>query len=400
MATPFILSLPFGARAADRWGEAAGFPTGWGPPGQRQQWEGYTEYHVGNFSGGLETMFPSKTIKCSGSPAPLVTSTRKIRVSAFFDASDYADRTNASSLLVGRGGEIWHEEYRFRRTADMRLFGWSMTKSVVSLLFGIAFDEHLIEGLDDPVGKYVVDFSGHSLADTTLRNLLNMSSGANICQERCEPKNSFERFEYSQIGYSPNRGRNTDMAKGLLDFSWGRSEPQGTRFNYSEICPQLIAWVLQSVFRMPLYAIAEQYLWEPMGAEADAAWLTDAKGFALAAAGFSATLRDWARLGFLVANDGAAQGRQIVSKSWIDECSRHSDRDQQVRYNVALKGRGYRNFFWHQDAEGRVIRMAGAKGQFVVIDRKTKTVLVRTGVSDENGADEQMMALFDVACRL
>jgi CubicO group peptidase (beta-lactamase class C family) len=156
---------------------------------------------------------------------------------------------------------------------------------------------------------------------------------------------------------------------------------------------------LEAVFNAPLYKIAQQYLWEPMGASQDAIWLTDSKDFAIASAGFSATLRDWARLGLLIANNGMAQGKQIVSKSWIDECCHHGPKDQQVKFNVAMRGRGYRNFFWHLTPDGSVIRMAGAKGQFVVIDRRSKTVLVRTGVSDESGADEEMMGLFYQACK-
>ena len=394
-----VSAFPRLAQAEDVFGQDQSYPTGWGPTGQRQQWEGYTQYHVGNFSGGLEKMFPSQRIKHSQAASPLKGPNKNQHQTLSRAASDLAKRFNASSILIARDQTIFHEDYRFDRKPQMRFFGWSMTKSVVSLLFGIALDKKLINAIDDPVVHYVKELKGHALADTTLRNLLNMSSGADICQEMCSPKNSFERYEYSQIGYSPHRAEHTDMKAGLLDFHWGRNVPQGSAFNYTEICPQLIALVLESVFNQPLYKIAEHYLWQPMGAEQDAVWLTDSKGFAIASAGFSATLRDWARLGMLIANHGVAQGQQIISKSWIDECCKHGPKDQQVKFNNVARGRGYRNFFWHVVPDGSVIRMAGAKGQFVVIDRKTKTVLVRTGVSDERGADEEMMALFYQACK-
>ena len=57
--------LPFSTWAQDRWGESRGFPTGWGLPGQQQKWEGYTEYHVGNFSGGIESMLAHQKIRAS-----------------------------------------------------------------------------------------------------------------------------------------------------------------------------------------------------------------------------------------------------------------------------------------------------------------------------------------------
>jgi CubicO group peptidase (beta-lactamase class C family) len=389
---------PAGSWAQDPWGETSGYPTGWGPAGAQQKWEGYPQYHVGNFSGGLETMFAHRVIRASQSPLPLTTARRKIKLSMFMDASDYAHKFNRTGLLIARGDEIWHEQYRFKRTADMRFFGWSMTKSIVGLLVGIALEQQRLLSLDDRLDKYLAQLQGHPFAPITLRQLLNMSSGIHICESFCSPNNGFERYGYSQIGYSPRRAQGTDQIQALLNFRWGLSDPPGQRFNYTDICPVLIGWVLETVYQQPLHAIAEQLLWQPLGAQSDASWLTDAAGFTFSGAGFSATLRDWARLALLVAGGGASSGRQVVPLSWIDETCRHTEKDQVARFNVVRPGRGYRNFFWHQSADGQLLRMAGNHAQNVLIDRKTKTVLVQTGVGSENGADEQMLALFASAC--
>ena len=391
---------PLASWAQDKWGESKGFPIGWGPAGALQKWEGYPEYHVGNFSGGIETMLAHQTILASTQPFHLRDAKRKVKVNFFMDASDFAARFNRPGLLITRNGEIWHEEYRFKRQADMRFFGWSMTKSILGILTGIAFDQKKLESLDDRLDKYVPQLQGHVFADITLRNLLNMASGVNICESFCSPNTGFERYGYSQIGYSPRRGEGTDQIQGILNFKWGRSEPQGTKFSYTDINPVLIAWVLETIYQMPVPKIAEKYLWQPMRAAANATWLTDSKGFTFSGAGFSATLQDWARFGLLVANEGTLNGAQIVSKAWIDETSKHGPSDQASRFNVARPGRGYRNFFWHHSADGRMLRMAGAISQNMLIDKKTKTVLVQTGVSDESGAEEMMSALFASACDL
>jgi CubicO group peptidase (beta-lactamase class C family) len=280
----------------------------------------------------------------------------------------------------------------------MRFFGWSMTKSILGLLVGIAFDKKKLESLDDRIDKYVPQLVGHTFGDITIRNLLNMSSGIDICESFCSPNNGFERYGYSQIGYSPRRGIDTDQRRGIMTFKWGRNETQGQKFNYTDVNPVLMAWVLVYAYQMPLHQIAEQNLWQPLGAASDATWLTDSKGFTFAGAGFSATLQDWARVGILVANEGSANGVQIVSKSWIDETSMHGEKDQGSRFNAARPNRGYRNFFWHHTSNGSVLRMAGALSQSILIDKKTKTVLVQTGISDENGGDEMMAALFSSAC--
>jgi CubicO group peptidase (beta-lactamase class C family) len=384
--------------AQDKWGESLGYPTGWGPHGMHQKWEGYPEYHVGNFSGGIESMLPHRTVRASGKKSNFIHAKRKIKLNFLMDASDYASRYNRSAILVARNNEIWHEEYRFKRTNEMRFFGWSMTKSILGLLVGIAFDQKKLESLDDRIDKYVPQLVGHTFGDITIRNLLNMSSGIDICESFCSPNNGFERYGYSQIGYSPRRGIDTDQRRGIMTFRWGRNEPQGQRFNYTDLNPVLMAWVLVYAYQMPLHQIAEQNLWHPLEAASDATWLTDSRGFTFAGAGFSATLQDWARVGLLVANEGSVNGKQIVSKSWIDETSVHGEKDQASRFNVARPNRGYRNFFWHHTSNGSVLRMAGAFSQSILIDKKTKTVLVQTGVSDENGGDEMMAQLFSSAC--
>lgn len=100
----------------------------------------------------------------------------------------------------------------------------------------------------------------------------------------------------TQIGYSPKRGQGTDLIEGVLQFRWGRNEQQGMRFNYTDLCPVLVAWVLEETTKLPLATFAERALWQPMGARSDATWLVDAKGFTFSGAGVSATLHDWARL--------------------------------------------------------------------------------------------------------
>jgi len=388
----------FDSWAQDKWGDSRGFPTGWGQAGQQQKWEGYSEYHVGNFSGGIESMLAHQRIKASTQTLPLKQAKRKIKLNLFMDASDFAAKYNRSALLIARSGDIWHEEYRFKRSAEMRFFGWSMTKSIVGLLTGIALEQKKLESVDDRLDKHLPQLSGHPFADITLRNLLNMTSGINICESFCSPNNGFERYGFSQIGYSPRRGEDTDQIKAILQYKWGRDEPQGTKFNYTDINPVLVAWVLETVYQQPLSMIAEKLLWQPMGAASDATWLTDSKGFTFSGAGVSATLQDWARLGMLVANDGSLNGHQIVPKVWIEDTAKHTDKDQASRFNVARPGRAYKNFFWHHTADGGMLRMAGALSQNVLIDRKSKTILVQTGVSNEEGADEMMKALFSSAC--
>jgi CubicO group peptidase (beta-lactamase class C family) len=103
----------------------------------------------------------------------------------------------------------------------------------------------------------------------------------------------------------------------------------------------------------------------------------------------------------MVAQNGLMNGRQIVSKKWIDQCSSRSDKDQQVRYGKPSLVHGYKTFFWHYRKDGSWMMMSGRFGQHVVVDRNTQTVLVQTAI-DELGNDwmREMLQLFGAATQL
>ena len=94
--------------------------------------------------------------------------------------ADYLDSYPVTGLLIARKGELWCEEYRFDRTAEMRLQSWSMAKSVTSLLLGICLDRGLIASLDDPVEVYAPALRDTLHGGISIRHLGNMASGAEI----------------------------------------------------------------------------------------------------------------------------------------------------------------------------------------------------------------------------
>jgi CubicO group peptidase (beta-lactamase class C family) len=155
--------------------------------------------------------------------------------------------------------------------------------------------------------------------------------------------------------------------------------------------------VLRAVSQTSLAQFAQTQLWQPMGAEADASWLTDALGREYNCVGFAARLRDWARLGQLVAQQGEMGGRQIVSKAWLTDCTSHGPQDQQVRYGSMRADMGYKNFFWHPRPGGAWLMMNGHHGQRVLIDRASQTVLVQTALSHEGPWQRELFALFEGA---
>ncbi|MSO55172.1 MAG: class C beta-lactamase-related serine hydrolase [Rhodospirillales bacterium] len=302
------------------------------------------------------------------------------------------DQWPVTGLLIARKGRVWSEHYRFGRDSSMRFQSWSMAKSVTSLLVGIAVDRRLIGSLDDVPQDYVESLRGTLHGKIPMRHLLNMSSGAKVDHERDPVRIDVPSF----LGLPSARTVGTDLEKVVR--AWSEvSEPPGQRYNYNELCPLTMGMVLRAVSGGSLAQFAQAHLWQPMGAEADASWLTDALGREYNCVGFAARLRDWARLGQLVAQQGEMQGRQIVSRAWLADCASHGPQDAQVRYGTMRADMGYKNFFWQPRPSGAWLMMNGAHGQRLLVDRASQTVLVQTALNSDGPMHKELYALFEAA---
>jgi len=383
------------AQAADPWGASLGYPTGWGPADQLPRWEAYPAYRAGNFSGGFEKMFPHHTVKAGPVVSPLEEAPREIRYRwglSRRSADDYMDQWPVTSLLIARDGRILHERYRMQRTPDMRMTSWSMAKSVTSLLMGIAIDQGLVRSVDELPETHVPALQGSLHGGVPIRHLLNMSSGADVVHER-DPA----RIDVPAILGAPRaRTVGTDLERVVQQWNT-RLEPAGTRFNYNELCPLTLGMVIRSASGLTLAEFAQRHLWQALGAEGDATWLTDAKGKEYNCVGFAARTRDWARLGQLVAQEGRMGERQVVSARWIQDCASWGPQDSQVAWGQARADTGYKNFFWHPRRDGRWMVMNGHLGQRVIIDRVSRTVMVQTAVNHEGPWLKEFYALFEAA---
>jgi CubicO group peptidase (beta-lactamase class C family) len=129
-------------------------------------------------------------------------------------------------------------------------------------------------------------------------------------------------------------------------------------------------------------------VWDPIGAEADARWLIDAEGFELAHFGFNAVLRDYARLGRLLAHDGAWEGKQIVPAQWMRDATTVRASDAYLLPGRATKKFGYGYLLWLFPGERRQFALLGYKGQYICVDPVSKLVMVHTAVEDPGYNDE------------
>jgi CubicO group peptidase (beta-lactamase class C family) len=203
-------------------------------------------------------------------------------------------------LIVLKNGEIITEQYRYGRKDDARFLSFSMAKSVTSLLIGKALSMGLIASLDDPAEKYAKDLAGSPYGATTVRQLLRMSSGLTFT-ERYDGKDDISRFSRASSG-SPGAGKPVDVLRSITD----RHSPAGEKFVYASAETDVLGRVLTAATGKNMAELTTEWLWQPMGAEHDAFWRVSVDGQEQAYGAFNASLRDWARLGQLLANDGRA----------------------------------------------------------------------------------------------
>jgi CubicO group peptidase (beta-lactamase class C family) len=122
-------------------------------------------------------------------------------------------------------------------------------------------------------------------------------------------------------------------------------------------------------------------IWHPMGAEADASWLIDGSGHEATYCCLNAVLRDYARLGLMLAHDGFWNGRQIVPRQWVVNATSNAPADTHLKpARKAPTDLGYGYQVWLSPGPRRTFSLRGVYGQAIYVDPRSKLVLVHTAV--------------------
>lgn len=165
----------------------------------------------------------------------------------------------------------------------------------------------------------------------------------------------------------------------MLSFN-ERAAPPGTRFSYSSAETQVLGLALRAATGRPLAEYLKSTIWHSIGAEADASWLVDNAGQEAAFCGLNAVLRDYARLGLLLAHDGQWHGRQVIPAAWVLEATTVGVDQPHLQPGMATPGYGYGYQTWILPGERRMFSLWGIRGQRIFVDPWSKLVMVKTSV--------------------
>jgi CubicO group peptidase (beta-lactamase class C family) len=351
-------------------GKAAGYPIG-----TRASWFFDEAVRVGSFS-NLDRLLPHYTLTKAASALPLPMTPDKLKIEYQFGGrtynfDDFLNHQRITGLLVIKDGAILLERYQYDRNAAHRFVSHSMAKSIVSLAVGMALAEGKIASLDDLVSKYVPELAGSPYGETSIRNVLRMSSGVPF-NEVYDGKDDMARF-----GMLRNAHGSVEALRAFAT----REVEQGTRFHYASSETVILALLMRAVTGTTLSEYLTERLWQPMGAEADATWVRTTDGTEAAAGNFNATLRDYGRLGVLLANDGAVGTKQIVPKDYLLEATDWHRQPEAFAPMRATPYFGYGYQFWLFPGEKRRFALLGVYGQSIFVDPGLKLVMVITAAA-------------------
>lgn len=266
------------------------------------------------------------------------------------------------SFLVLKNDSIIYERYWHGYTDTSISNSFSMAKTIVSMLTGIALTEGKIKSLDQPVSDFLPEFKEGEKATITIKHLLTMTSGLN-----------WEETYISPISHTTEAYYGNDLQKAISKLKV--IHKPGSLFSYKSGDTQILAFALEKAIGKNISEYVSEKLWKPIGAKYDAIWsLDNEKGMEKAYCCFNATARDFARLGLLYLNKGNWNGTEIVPVEYVN-----ASISPILTRNVEGNLTDYYGYGWWLMPERKAFYARGILGQYIIILPEQDLVIVRLG---------------------
>ena len=319
---------------------------------------------------GDQYRFPARTIPAGDEASPLPAGDEIDPPAPPSGAEDdrafdeFLRGTGTLGFVILDDDQLVYERYFGGADRQTRQTSFSVAKSFLSTLIGIAIDEGLIGSVTDPVTEYLPELSERDprFERITLRDLLTMSSGI--------------RYEEQSLPLPWGDDVDTYYGTDLRDLGLSATQivrQPGQEWLYNNYNPLLLGLVLERATGTSVSDYMATKLWQPLGAEADATWSLDSEGsgFEKMESGLNATPVDYARLGELFLQAGEWNGQRIVSEDWVREAT---------AADVTTDPAGHYQYFWWIDTQ-RPDRFyaLGNFGQYIYVAPDAGAVIVRNG---------------------
>ena len=302
----------------------------------------------------------SESAKDSGFCTPEEAGISSRSILQFVEALEAAQPDALHSLMLRRHGNIVAEGWWSPYKPESPHLLWSLSKSFTSTSIGMAQDEGLLS-IDDKLISFFPEDLPKEISDNLeamrIRDLLKMNSG-------------------HQWSTGPNMRQGDNWVKGFL--SQEVQFKPGTIFVYNSGATYMLSAIITKVTGMSVLDFLTPRLFEPLGIE-DPAWESDPKGINVGGWGLSVKTEDISKLGQLYLQKGAWEGKQLLSKSWVEEATGYQTSNGSNPESDWEQGYGYQ--FWQ--CRHNAYRGDGAFGQYCIVLPEQDAVLAITSGSDD-----------------
>jgi len=292
---------------------------------------------------------------------------------------NFINETDTSALLILQDGKVRFESYFLTGGQDVQWISWSMAKSFISALVGIAIEEGFINSVNDPISQYVHSLTGSAYDGVRIKEVLQMSSGARWSEDYSDPDADIHKLAAVMAGAA--------TLESFVSSMQDETEP-GTVCQYNSADTQALGLLLNYATGRSVTDYMKEKLVDPLGMEATGHWLLDGAGMELALGGLNLTARDFAKIGELYRNKGQWNGQQIVSKDWVNMSVKPSA-DHLQAGRVIVGGHifpfGYGYQWWVPEGDIGEFAAIGVYNQFIFVDPSRDAVIVKLSANRAYG---------------
>ncbi len=390
-ATGLLAQTPNLPTAAQTDPVALGWMVGSPPPADKvirfADGSGYkfpqTRWSFSNFRQLIPT---TQVSRGTGAPAPLPRALRNDLDAVSFVPlgkdtpmtwSQAFDANYTDGVVVLHKGRIVYERY----AGALRPEGQHISMSVTKSFFGTLGAMLVAEGkLDEnaPVSRYVPELKDSAFGDATIRQVLDMRTGLKYSENYLDP--NAEIWQHTRAGGVLPRPPGYQGPQTFYEFlqTVKKEGEHGGSFAYKTVNSDALGWVIRRATGQSIGQLLSERIWSRLGMEQDAYFTVDSVGNEFAGGGLNAGLRDMARFGEMMRNQGKFNGQQIIPASVVQDIAKGGDKSAFPQASFpTLPGWSYRNMWWVSNNEHGAYSARGIHGQAIYIDPKAEMVIAR-----------------------
>ncbi len=339
----------------------------------------------------MRELVPTRSIETGSTVAPL--NSRPVDLSglniSFPDGREvnlesWLEAAYTDGLVVLQGGEVVFERYYNSQLPSTQHMMFSVTKSFTGTMMLMLMEQGRVNA-NATVASYIPELAKSAFGDATVQQMLDMTNSILYIENYTDPDAHIAGFLAAMM---PGGEGLYSNLQSLTEYD--KKFKHGDAFHYVTPDPEVLAWIIRRVTGKSLAQAMHELIWAPLGAEREGYYWLDGYGTEMAGGGLSITLRDAARFGQMILQDGQYNGRQILSPEIAQRIKIKKNFEQFNRYY---------NDSWYEEVTDSyhdqwwgfagvdAVAAWGVHGQFIYINSEAGIVIAKHSSDPEAEGD-------------